>query len=889
MSSKPVQQQQPSSGLEKIKSLNATIQKNSNIAVMLDSLIQSKKRLDALIKQEGERFKLLEKERRDDKKRQALEQKEKDDAAAIKAAKDATQATKPASEVKASDKSKESPVIAGEKDTKATGEKVAAPIKNEPVKEAAKPQVTATKPTITTTKIAGVPVSTAKPGDNIRTFTPSYIKGRIAPTQRPEPAKPTHKDKRNSLFSKAQAANPKQPGVGAGAARPVPLSRTTGAVAPPPAASKDRKGFTDTKRKEFRPGQSDERRGMSKRTLIRKGFIDQGGGLDEDRAGVRKLKNKKKINIVSPSAIVIEKATITTENLTVKILSEKIGKTSQEIIKKLMVLGIMTSINSVVDFTTMELVANELGVELELKLDKSKETLLEEGHGEVDSEKDLVKRPPIITVMGHVDHGKTSLLDSIRKTSVVMGEAGGITQHIGAYSVDVKKEKITFLDTPGHEAFTQMRARGAQVTDIAVLVVAADDGIMPQTIEAINHAKAADVPVLVAVNKIDKPGANVQKVREMLTEYGLVAEEWGGDTMIVPISAKQGTGIDKLLEAILLLAEVHNFRANPKRLARASVLEAKVDKGRGPVANVIILNGTLKVGDTVVAGTAVCRVRAMTDHKGKPLKEAKPGTPVSILGFTEVPNAGDTVLAVADEKVARQVALERVTKQKQEQISSAQKMSLDDLLQQTSAVKLKDLNIIIKADVKGSAEALKESLAKLANDEARAHIIHSGVGLITKTDIMLAEVSKSIIIGFNVKPDHESKTLAEKAKINIHTYKVIYEAIDDIEKLLKGMLTPKYREIISGKAEVRNVFKITGSGIIAGSYVTSGKIYRSSHARVIRGGEVVFDGKLKGLKRFKEDVKEVAEGYECGISVDGFSDIKELDIIEAYQLERIEV
>jgi translation initiation factor IF-2 len=567
-------------------------------------------------------------------------------------------------------------------------------------------------------------------------------------------------------------------------------------------------------------------------------------------------------------------------------LSEKIGKTAQEIIKQLLLLGIPTTINSVVDFATMELVAGELGVEIELKIDKTKEEILVAGHEESDDESDLVKRPPVITVMGHVDHGKTSLLDRIRKTNVATGEAGGITQAIGAYSVTVRDEKITFLDTPGHEAFTEMRARGASVTDIAVLVVAADDGIMPQTVEAVNHAKAAGVPVIVAINKIDKPGANIPKIREMLTEYGLVAEEWGGDTMIVPISATTGENIDKLLEAILLLAEVNNYRANPKRLARGSVIEARLDRGRGPVANVIVQNGTLRVGDTLVSGTAVGRVRAMTDDKGRAIKEAGPSTPVSILGLTEVPNAGDPVLAVPDEKIAREVASERIARQKIDQIASGPKATLEDLLQAGEG-KLKELNILIKADVQGSAEALKNSLDKLQNEEAKVKVIHTGVGAVNKSDIMLAGVGKAIIVGFNVRADAESKSIAESSGIDIRTYRVIYEAIEDITAILSGMITPKFRENITGRAEVRNVFKITGSGIVAGSYVTSGKIYRNSKVRVFRGTEVVFEGALKGLKRFKDDVKEVAEGYECGISVEGFSDVKELDVIEAYSMEQI--
>ena len=880
------------STLENLRILNATIQKDSEIFSLTASITETRKRMDTLIKSEGERLKLLERARREEKKRLASEARLAEQATAEKIAKEAVlektavqeQAEKPVA-VEVS----KAPIQPSVETTKVEAVVPSATVDKVVASKA--PSVPSTPTPVVATQEKKPPLTPGngvgqKPGEAIRTFTPSYIKGRISPSAASAIAARSQPPQRGAGANRpAGGTYPPRPGMaGRPSANPAPLRPGT---ATPPPSTPTRKVFTDKPvRKEYRPG-DDRSKGMNKRTLIRKGFIDQ--GFDDERMGVRKLKNKRKVAHLAPSAIVIEKAIITTENLTVKILSEKIGKTAQEIIKKLMVLGIMTTINSVVDFATMELVASELGVELELKLDKTQEALLEEGHDIVDTETDLVKRPPIITVMGHVDHGKTSLLDRLRKTNVVAGEAGGITQGIGAYTVSVKGEKITFLDTPGHEAFTHMRARGAKVTDIVVLVVAADDGIMPQTIEAINHAKAADVPILVAVNKIDKPGANVAKVREMLTEYGLVAEEWGGDTIIVPISAKQGENIDKLLESILLLAEVHNFRANPKRLARASVIEAKVDKGRGPVANVMILNGTLRVGDTVVAGTSVARVRAMTDDRGRSVKEVGPSTPVSILGFSEVPNAGDTVLAVDDEKVARQVAQERVDKFKNEQASSAQKLTLDDLLQKTGTVKLRDLNVIIKADVKGAAEALKDSLAKMANEEAKVNVVHSGVGGITKSDIMLAEVSKAIIVGFNVRPDNESKALAEAASIDIRTYKIIYEAIEDIQRMLKGMLTPKYKENITGRAEVRNVFKITGSGIVAGSYVTNGKIYRNAKVRIFRGEEVVFEGSIRGLKRFKEDVKDVAEGYECGISIDGFSELKELDIIESYQLEQIMV
>lgn len=623
---------------------------------------------------------------------------------------------------------------------------------------------------------------------------------------------------------------------------------------------------------------------MNKRTLIRKGFIIDDAG--EERMGTRKLKNKKAKAPVIVAPVKIDKAVITTENLTVKILSEKIGKTAQEIIKQLMLLGIMTNINSVVDFQTMELVANELGVELELKLEQTKEEKLEAMHDEADNEEDLVKRPPIITVMGHVDHGKTSLLDAIRKTSVASGEAGGITQHIGAYSVMCKGEKITFLDTPGHEAFTEMRARGTNVTDIAVLVVAADDGIMPQTIESINHAKAAKVPVIVAVNKIDKPGANVEKVKQSLTEYDLVPEEWGGDTIVVPLSAKTGEGIDKLLEMILFLAEYNNYRANPKRQARGSIIESRLDKGKGPVANIIVLNGTLHVGDYVVSGLASGRVRGMVDDKGRSVKEATPATPVSVLGFTDVPNAGDGIFVVEDEKTAKQIVAERTAKIKNEAAQQGQKVTLDDVFSKIKEGEMKDLNIIIKADVQGSVEALKASIEKLTNDEVKVSVVHGGVGAINKSDLMLAGVSNAIIIGFNVRPDSESKALAESTGVDIRLYNVIYEAIDDVNAAIKGLAAPKFKETILGRAQIRSVIKISGVGNIAGCYVLSGKLARNAKVRVYRDDVVIHDGTVSNLKRFKDDVKEVAAGYECGLSLQDFDAFMENDEVESYVLEQ---
>ena len=720
---------------------------------------------------------------------------------------------------------------------------------------------------------------------------PSYVRGVVVPPPKPVPPVREPRKPQGDRRPPAQGGAARKPMDGN---RPMPprtgQKPTGGAVAAKPApmkialpTQKDRsKSFDNNKRKEFKP---DDKKTMNKRTLIRKGFIQDDVG--EERMGTRKLKNKKPKSEQTFVPTKIEKAVITTENLTVKILSEKIGKTAQEIIKQLMILGIMTNINGVVDFQTMELVANELGVELELKLDKTMEAQIEEAHDEADKEEDLVKRPPVITVMGHVDHGKTSLLDAIRKTSVVAGEAGGITQHIGAYSVVCKGEKITFLDTPGHEAFTEMRARGAQVTDIAILIVAADDGVMPQTIEAINHAKAANVPVIVAVNKIDKPGANIERIKQQLTEYGLVTEEWGGDTIMVPISAKQGIGIDKLLEMVLFVAEYNNYRANPNRKAQGSIIEAKLDKGKGPIANVIVQNGTLKVGDFVVSGMTFGRVRAMTDDKGRTIKEAGPSTPVSVLGFGDVPSAGDGIYVVSDERTARQVIEERNTKLRNEQANQGQKVSFDDMMNKINEGQLKEFNLIVKADVQGSVEALKASLLKLEGEDVRVKVIHAAVGAINKSDLMLASISNAIIIGFNVRPDNESKALAEKNGVDVRLYRVIYEALEDMERTIKGLAEPKYQEVVIGRAQVRNVFKITGVGQIAGSYVLSGKIQRNAKVRVYRGGEMIHDGVIETLKRFKDDVKEIGVGYECGICIGGFNDIKEEDELEAYVLEQI--
>ena len=609
------------------------------------------------------------------------------------------------------------------------------------------------------------------------------------------------------------------------------------------------------------------------------------GGMDDEffRGRKKKKSSLKRTNI---EPIKIETAYMTAETITVKDLSERIGKTVGEIIKKLMMLGIIATINNELDFDTAALVCSEYGIEFEKKIAETAEDALANEDTD-DDEEDLEPRPPVVTIMGHVDHGKTTLLDYIRKTRVTATEAGGITQHIGAYTVELDGQEITFLDTPGHEAFTAMRMRGAQATDIAILVIAADDGVMPQTIEAINHAKAAGVEIIVAINRMDKVGANPDRVRQQLTEYELVDEQWGGDTMMVPVSALTGEGVDQLLESILLVAEVQDYRANPNRKARGIIIEARLDKGRGPVATVLVKNGTLNVGDTIIAGTAYGRVRAMTNDKGENVKSAGPSMPVEVIGFGDVPEAGDIISAVDDDRLSRQVAEERKDKLRAALIKNTSKTTLDDLFNQISAGEVKDLNLIIKADVQGSVEAVRQSLEKLSNEEVRVRSIHGGVGAITETDVMLASASGAIIIGFNVRPDNNARDIAERENVDIRLYRVIYNAIEDVQQAMNGMLSPKFKENVLGRAEVRQVYKITGVGIIAGSYVLDGKIARNAQVRLLRDNVVIHEGKIDSLKRFKDDAKEVATGYECGIGLERYSDIREGDIIECFLMEEI--
>ncbi|EJP90982.1 MULTISPECIES: translation initiation factor IF-2 [Bacillus] len=573
-------------------------------------------------------------------------------------------------------------------------------------------------------------------------------------------------------------------------------------------------------------------------------------------------------------------------SLTVGDLAKKLSKEPSEIIKKLFMLGIMATINQDLDKDTIELIATDYGIEVEEEVVVS-ETEFETFIDEQDDEENLKERPAVVTIMGHVDHGKTTLLDSIRNSKVTAGEAGGITQHIGAYQVDVNDKKITFLDTPGHAAFTTMRARGAQVTDITILVVAADDGVMPQTVEAISHAKAAGVPIIVAVNKMDKPAANPDRVMQELTEYELVPEAWGGDTIFVPISAIQGEGIDNLLEMILLVSEVEEYKANPNRYAAGTVIEAQLDKGKGTIATLLVQNGTLRVGDPIVVGTSFGRVRAMVSDIGRRVKVAGPSTPVEITGLNEVPQAGDRFMAFADEKKARQIGESRAQEALVAQRGEKSKFSLEDLFQQIQEGDVKEINLIVKADVQGSVEAMAASLRKIDVEGVKVKIIHTGVGAITESDIILASASNAIVIGFNVRPDVNAKRTAELEKVDVRLHRIIYKVIEEIESAMQGMLDPEFEEKVIGQAEVRQTFKVTKVGTIAGCYVIDGKITRDSGVRIIRDGVVVFEGKLDTLKRFKDDVKEVAQNYECGITIERYNDLKEGDIIEAYVMEEV--
>lgn len=779
------------------------------------------------------------------------------------AAKAAAEAVEPkTSEVKEEIK-EDKEAIKEEKKVEAVKEETAPVEEKQPEKVAAAPQKTeVAKET--------QPVAPAKPA------RPSYIVAKAAPA----PAK---------TYVNKDAGKPARPAYGQ---RPgAPAGRPSGAkyVAPaaPQPAKTGGKNFGADKKKGFEKTYVEkDRHAISKRALIKQ----QGATVadfDEDKSGYRKLRVKKAKSGQSAQTVKIDHAVVTTNDIPLKILSEKIGMSAVEITKWLFKEGIMKTVNESIDYDTAALLAASMDIELEYKPEKTAEEILSEKQADtVEEIESLVPRAPVVTVMGHVDHGKTSLLDYIRKANIAGGEAGGITQHIGAYSVSVKGKSITFIDTPGHEAFTAMRARGAMVTDIVILVVAADDGVMPQTIEAINHATAAGVSIVVAVNKMDKVGANPEKVKQELTAHGLVPEEWGGTVPVCPISCKTGEGIDELLENVLLVAEMKELLANPERQARGVIIEAQLDKGKGPLATVLVQNGTLHTGDNIISGTITGRVRAMIDDKGRTVKEAGPSKAVYVLGLEEVPNAGDSIFAVSQE-LMKSVIEERKRKESEERGKVTSKVSLDDMFGGLAAGNKKILNLIIKGDVQGSVEAIKQSVLELSDEEVEVKVIHSGAGAITETDVMLAESSNAIILGFNVRPDAKARVTAERSKVDVRSYRIIYDLLDDMKAALKGMYTPKYQDVYIGKCEVRQTFKITGVGTVAGCYVTEGKIIRGGKLRIYRDDVLVVEGNVKQLKRFKDDVKEVAYNYECGCAIDGFNDIKVGDIIECYTIEEV--
>jgi len=729
-------------------------------------------------------------------------------------------------------------------------------------------------------------------------------KGKEAPKTAEKAVKPPEKTARPSfIVSKASPSAPVKTYInrdqnvrgdrgyksaGRGTAAPkgqAPAQRYVAPAAPQPSKLSG-KNFGPDKKKAERTYVEKDKHAISKRALAKQQGVSV-DDFDENKSGYRKLRVKKAKSEQSQQTVKIDHAVVTTSEIPLKVLSEKIGMSAVEITKWLFKEGIMKTVNESIDYDTAALLAASMDIELEYKPEKTAEEILTEKQADtVEEIESLVPRAPVVTVMGHVDHGKTSLLDYIRKSSVTAGEAGGITQHIGAYSVSVKGKSITFIDTPGHEAFTAMRARGAMVTDIVILVVAADDGIMPQTVEAINHAKAAGVTIIVAINKMDKTGANPDKIKKDLTQYDLVPEEWGGNTPVCPISCKTGEGIDALLENVLIVAEMKELLANPEREARGVIIEAQLDKGKGPVATVLVQNGTLHTGDNLISGTVTGRVRAMIDDKGRTVKTAGPSSAVYVLGLEEVPNAGDSIFAVSQE-LMKSVIDERKRRESEAMVKTASKISLDEVFGKIAEGNIKTLNLIIKGDVQGSVEAVKQSVVKLSNEEVQVKVIHSGAGAISESDVMLADSSGAIILGFNVRPDAKARAVAESSKVDVRTYRIIYDLLDDVEAALKGMLAPKYKDVYLGKCEVRQTFKITGVGNIAGCYVLEGKILRGAKLRIYRDDVLVVEGNVQQLKRFKDDVKEVGKGYECGCAIEGFNGIQVGDIIECYSIEQV--
>ena len=768
------------------------------------------------------------------------------------------------------------PVVAEEK-----------PVKAEEVVEAPAPAVEE-QPVKSEPAPAPAPVAEEKPAKQEEKKTPSFIVRRIDPSQISgmRPQRSENKTFINRDTRPQKPHNGQQRPAG-GQSRPAAGGVARFAPAPAPVAAAKGKNFGPDKKK-----QSFEKTYIEKdkRTINKRALVKQQGAsisdFDENKSGYRKLRVKKDKQ-KSVQTVKIERAVVTTDDIPIKSLSEKIGVTATVIVNRLFKEGVMTNVNGSIDYDTAALLAADFGVELEYKPEKTaEEVLFEQQADTVEEIEKLVPRAPVVTVMGHVDHGKTSLLDYIRKSKVTAGEAGGITQHIGAYTVKVGDKAITFIDTPGHEAFTAMRARGAQVTDIVILVVAADDGIMPQTVEAISHAKAAGVEIIVAVNKIDKVGANVDKIKQDLMRYEIFPEDYGGKTVVCPISCKTGEGIDNLLDSLILIAEMKDLLANPEKEARGIIIEARLDKGKGPVATVLVQNGTLHTGDNIISGLTMGKVRAMIDDTGKTVKQAGPSMAVNVLGFEEVPNSGDTINAVS-QALMKQVLSERKDKISIEKTKSLKNLDFNEAFGELPDSELKYLNLIIKGDVQGSVEAVKQSVLKLSNEEVQIKVIHSAAGAVTETDVMLAESANTMILCFNVRPDAKAKTLAERSKVDVRTYRIIYELLDDIERALKGMRTPKYQDVLLGKCEVRQTFKITGAGNIAGCYVLDGKIVRGGKLRIYREDILIVEGGVRQLKRFKDDVKEVAAGFECGCAIEGFNDIKIGDIIECYQVEEI--
>ena len=817
---------------------------NAQIAKKLEEeqrLAQEKKAAEEQLKREE--AELAEKKKEEEEKKAAAPAPEQPAPAAVE-----EKEQKPEKEVKQDRQEKTEKPVRQEKSAKPAGTSASAPVKTE--KQA--------KPAAKTSE------RQAKPANTGKTFVNS------------DGGKP--RGDRSARPQGAQARTPQQsrPQVGA---KPAASSAQAKPAAKNFGPDKKKGGYERTYVEK-------ERRAPSKRSLAKQ----QGPSVsdfDEDKSGYRKLRVKKDKKQQSAQTIKIDHAVVTTSEIPLKVLSEKLGITAVEITKRLFKEGIMKTVNESIDYDTAALLAAGMGIELEYKPEKTAEEILSEKQADtVEEIESLVPRAPVVTVMGHVDHGKTSLLDYIRRQNVAAGEAGGITQHIGAYSVTVSGKSITFIDTPGHEAFTAMRARGAQVTDIVILVVAADDGIMPQTVEAINHAKAANVSIIVAINKIDKAGANPDKVKQELMKYDLVPEEWGGDIPVCLISCKTGQGIDELLENILIVAEMKELLANPAREARGTVIEAQLDKGKGPGATVLIQNGTLHTGDNIISGLITGRVRAMIDDKGRTVKEAGPSSAVYVLGFEQVPNAGDSIFAVSQE-LMKSVIEERKRKESDAMVKAASKISLDDVFGKIAEGNMKTLNLIVKGDVQGSVEAVKQSVVKLSNEEVQVKVIHSGAGAINESDVMLADSSNAIILGFNVRPDAKAKATAERSKVDIRLYRIIYDLLDDVEAALKGMLAPKYQEVYLGKCEVRQTFKITGVGTVAGCYVKEGKLVRGGKLRIYRDDVLIVEGNVQQLKRFKDDVKEVNYGYECGCAIEGFNDIRVGDIIECYMIEQI--